>query len=203
MTQGSSKLEFRPVWTFPEDVENHIENLIDYAFEFQDTGIILHAPAGISKIGQRSRLHRKPGIEVWTLDHDPKTKPDILGDLYNMRSNPEIKKILKKHGGFDLVISDPVWLKVDMCDRCKDQEFENQKGISYPMRRRLSYSVRDILKPGGLWFFNGLWNPEVKGLKLSPLPGSVHEVEMVKQKFNSFRNLSLIMCLKRVNEKIV
>jgi hypothetical protein len=191
------------VWTFPEAVENHLETMIDYVFRDKDEGIVLHAPAGISKIGQRNRIDRHPGIQVLTFDHDLKTAPDIIGDLYSMRKTPEIKKIIKARGGFDLVISDPVWLKVDLCQRCKDQEFENEKGISYPMRRRLSYSVRDILKPGGLWFFNGLWNPEVKGLKLVPFPGHLHEVEMVKQKFNSFRNLSLIMCLKRVNEKIV
>jgi hypothetical protein len=178
------------VWTFPQDVEHHLEKLLEH-FE----GTVLHAPCGISQLGKKTKLRENKKIKFLTLDLDTTVGPDIVGDIFNLKDS--VKEPV------DVVISDPVWLKVDTCPACKDVEFQSEKGIAYPLRRKLSYSVRDILKPGGTWFFNGLWNPEVKGLKLAPFPEHIHEVEMIKQNFNSFRNLSLLMCLKRVNEKIV
>jgi hypothetical protein len=178
------------VWTFPQDVENHIEDLIE---KIGGTG--LHAPCGISKLGKKLKLNPLT-CNVISVDLDPTVHPDIVADIFNLKNNPYIEKTIRNEGGFDFVISDPVWLKVDTCPNCKEVEFQSEKGIAYPLRRRLSYSVRDVLKPGGVWIFNGLWNPEVKGLKLAPFPEAIHDIEMIKQYFNSFRNLSLLMCLK-------
>lgn len=123
--------------------------------------------------------------KVMTLDINEELKPDLVCDIFKMTEHPEIIKIMKEYGGFDRIISDPLWYS---------KEKKRTIGLSYPSRRYLSYQVRDILKPGGLWLFNGLWNPIVKGL-------SIQKIEIPMQAFSSFRNVSLLVYMKKVNER--
>lgn len=190
-------LTFKQAWTFPYELEKRITE-----FVVKHPGIWLHAPAGISKLGKLGSFDTN--VKILTLDIDPSTKPDIVGNLYKLKDVPQIAEIIKLHGGFDGVISDPVWLKIDTCDNCKDV-LETEKGLAYPTRRKISYSVRDILKPGGWWLFNGLWIPEVKGLKLTnPHTNPMGTpIEIPIQNFSSFRNVSLLEYLQRKNEALM
>jgi hypothetical protein len=177
MTQlASTQLTFKKAWSFPVPVEKRITTFVKNV-----GGNWLHAPVGISQLGKGIF---ESDLKVLTLDKNPDVKPDIVCDIFKMTDNKEIKKIMKECGGFDGVISDPIWYT---------KEKQKTIGLAYPDRRYLSYQVRDVLKPGGWWVFNGLWNPIVKGL-------SIRDIEIPMQAFSSFRNLSLIVYLKKVNE---
>jgi hypothetical protein len=198
MTQTvSGGLEFVKAWTFPESVEQRIENFIR-----KIGGLWLHAPAGISKLAKGPFKYGE-NTTLWTLDIDESVKPDILCDIYKMKEHPLIHGIMRKYGGFTGVISDPVWLKIETCSNC-GHKISGSKGLAYPDRRNLSYAIRDILRPGGWWLFNGLWVPEVKGLKLAdPKTNPLSTpVEVPIQNFNSFRNVSLLMYLKKINKTL-
>lgn len=165
--KSSTRLSFKKAWTFPYEVEKRIaKNLTP--------GLWLHAPVGISKIAKGPF---KNGVRMVTLDIDPKLKPDVVGDIFHLPF---------KEGAFMGAISDPIWYSKDK---------KKSIGLSYPQRRFLSYSIRDVLATGGTWLFNGLWNPIVKGLR-------IEKVEIPMQAFSSFRNVSLLVYLKRVNERL-
>ena len=162
--KASTRLSFKKIWTFPEQVEKRIAR-------HMEKGLWLHSPVGISKIGKGLFGN---DIDVITLDIDPGVKPDVVGDVFHLPF---------KNNVFDGVISDPIWYTKDKVKTI---------GLSYPQRRYLSYEVRDKLKPGGLWIFNGLWNPIVKGLKITL-------IETALQAFSSFRNISLLVYLRKSN----
>lgn len=192
MTQKSNPLKFRNVWTFPEPVEKYIAKFMELHL-----GLWLHAPAGISKLGKGGF---KNNVEVLTLDSDPTVNPDIVGDIFNLKEHTTIQSIVNSpRQGFDGIISDPVWLKVDTCPKCKDS-FETTKGLSYPRRRDLSYAIRDILKPGGWWVFNGLWDPGVKGMEITGNDYCKSGLAAPLQTYRSYRNFSLVIFLQRKNE---
>lgn len=193
--KASTKLTFKKAWTFPYEVERRIANFVT-----KHPGFWLHAPVGTSKIGLGQF---NPKIKMMTLDINADLKPDIVCDIYEMSQNPKIKEIIRNRGGFDGVISDPLWERKLVCYKC-GHVLDNQSGLAYPDRRWLSYEVRDILKPGGWFLFNGLWNPRVKGL----VPTNPHTnpigtpVEVPMQAYSSFRNVSLLIYCKRVNERL-
>ena len=164
--KSGTKLTFNKAWTFPEAVEKRIATFVN-----KNPGLWLHAPVGISKI---ARGPFNDGIEIITVDIDPEVKPDIVADIFHLPF---------KEATFDGAISDPIWYT---------KEKKKTIGLAYPQRRFMSYQIRDVLKPGGWWIFNGLWNPIVKGLKIML-------VEIPMQAFSSFRNLSLLVYLKRIN----
>jgi len=179
MTQkASTALTFKEAWSFPERVEQRIAKYVD-----SHRGNWLHAPVGISMLG-RGLFQTK--TKMTTLDINSDLKPDIVCDIFKMTEHPDIISVMKEHGGFDGVISDPLWYSKDK---------KKTIGLAYPDRRYLSFQVRDILKPGGKWLFNGLWNPRVKGMHID-------KVEIPMQAFSSFRNVSLLVYLTRINEKI-
>ena len=165
--KASTRLSFKQIWTFPEQVEKRIAGKMD-------KGLWLHAPVGISKIGLGPF---NDDIQVVTVDVDPRVKPDVVADIFHLPF---------KNNTFDGAISDPIWYT---------KEKEKTIGLSYPQRRYLSYEIRDKLKPGALWIFNGLWNPIVKGLKIM-------SIETALQAFSSFRNISLLVYLKKVNNTL-
>ena len=171
---GDSKittLTFKDAWVFPEEVEKRIANAV-----IHNPGKWLNAPVGTSDIG---RGPFNEHIEMTTFDKDPQLNPDVEGDIFRLND-------FFKPESFDGVISDPIWYT-----------YEKNKtvGLAYHQRRYLSYQIRDVLKPGGLWIFNGLWNPIVKGLKII-------RVEVPMQAYSSFRNVSLLIYLKKVNETL-
>ena len=166
--KAKSGLTFNKAWTFPYEVEQRIAEFVN-----KHPGNWLHAPVGISKIGLGDF---NPSVDMETLDRDASLNPDHVCDIFKMNEYFGERK-------FDGVISDPIWYT---------KEKNKTVGMSYPQRRYLSYAVRDILKPGGYYLFNGLWNPTVKGLK-------VQKVEVPMQQFSSFRNVSLLITLKKVN----
>jgi len=135
----------------------------------------LHAPVGVSKIGKG---YFNNGVDMTTLDINRDVSPDVTGDIF---------KLPFARGSFRGCISDPIWYTEDK---------HKTIGLSYPDRRYLSYAIRDVLEPGGRWLFNGLWNPVVKGLRID-------HIECPMQRFSSFRNLSLLFYLTRVNEELV
>lgn len=53
-----------------------------------------------------------------------------------------------KPGTFDTVVCDPPW------------------ELSYSVRSRLLYQLRDSLKPGGRLIFKSMWFPKVRGIEL-------------------------------------
>lgn len=187
---------FRDVWTFADPVEKRIADFVS-----KHPGLWLHAPAGQSKLGKLGGFDKS--TIMYTLDRDASTEPDMVWDLFKLKECPTIADIMEQNGGFDGVISDPVWLKIDTCDSCKEV-IETDLGISYPGRRHLSYSIRNVLKPGGWALVNGLWNPEVKGLELTnPKTNPAGTpIEVGIQNFNSFRNLALLFYLQRKNERL-
>ncbi len=181
MTQSSTQFEFKFAWTFPQPVEERIADFIN-----KHPGKWLHAPVGISKLGKDPTLD-KSKIEMVTFDRDESLKPDVVGDIF---------KLPQYFGAeFDGVISDPIWYFDLMCQKCGNI-VEKNKGLSYPSRRYLNYAVRDVLKPGGYWIFNGLWLPKCKGMKI------LEPIEIPAQKFASFRNVSLLVYSKKVNERL-
>ena len=184
--KASTRLKFKDVWTFPYEVEKRIAEFVT-----KHPGVWLHAPVGISKIGLGSF---DKTVKMITLDKDAELKPDIVCDIFKMNEEPTIKKFVEA-GGFDGVISDPLWYRTLKCSKCGNI-MENPIGLAYPDRRYLSFQVRDVLKPGGWWLFNGLWNPKVKGF-------SIKKIETPIQAFSSFRNVSLLVYCQRVNEKLV
>lgn len=137
-------------------------------------GLWLHCPVGISKIAKGDFQN---GVKMVTCDIDKSLKPDVVGDIFHLPF---------KRGVFVGAISDPIWYTKDK---------KSTIGLAYPDRRKLSYEIRDVLVSGGFWIFNGLWNPIVKGL-------TILKVEIPMQAYSSFRNLSLLVYLKRVNERI-
>jgi len=171
MQKTYTKLTFKEAWTFPEVVEKRISKFIK-----SHPGKWLHAPVGISKIGLGPF---DDTIQMTTLDINPELKPDIICDVFQMTEKLGREK-------FDGVISDPIWYT---------KEKNKTVGLAYPQRRFLSYQVRDVLKPGGWFIFNGLWNPIVKGLKID-------RVEVPMQAFSSFRNLSLLVYLQKINHSL-
>lgn len=182
MTQTGS-MKFQDCWTFPEPVEKRITKFVSL-----HPGKWLHAPVGISMIFKGESFQND--VDMVTLDHDESVKPDVLGDIFNLKKSFDCK--------FDGVISDPVWLKHEICKHCK-KPVDKEIGLAYPTRRKLSYSVRDVLKPGGWWIFNGLWDPAVKGLDITPNDFSPSGLEIPRQQFNSFRNLPYLAYLQRQN----
>ena len=164
-----TKLTFKDAWTFPYVVEQRIAEFVR-----KHPGNWLHAPVGASKIGTGPFGSK---VTMTTLDINPKLKPDVVCDVFEMTEH-------LGRGKYDGVISDPIWYT---------KEKNKTIGLAYPQRRYLSYQVRDVLKPGGWFLFNGLWNPIVKGLKIM-------KVEVPMQAFSSFRNLSLLVYLRKVNE---
>ena len=172
--QTSTRLTFKEVWTFPYIVEKRIAGFVR-----EHPGVWLHAPVGVSKIGVGEFDNK---VKMITLDKNPDLKPDIVCDIFKMNEEIIIQKFVEA-GGFDGVISDPIWYTKDK---------EKTIGLSYPQRRYLSYQVRDVLKPGGWWLFNGLWNPKVKGI-------SIKRIETPIQAFSSFRNVSLLVYCQKVN----
>jgi hypothetical protein len=195
LTQKSTTtFKFKKVWTFPEPVEKRIANFVE-----KIGGLWLHAPCGISMIGKGQFTNK---TRLMTLDIDPSLKPDIICDVFTMKEHPEIKNVIKKWGGFDGVISDPLWYFSETCPKCNYKITNRTKGLAYPDRRYLSFEVRDILKPGGWWLFNGLWNAKVKGLSFAdpqtnPIGASI---EVAMQQFSSFRNVSLLIYYRKMNE---
>jgi len=169
MVQKAS-LKFKEAWTFPEQVEKRIAKFVD-----DHPGKWLHAPVGISKIAIGIF---NPKVTMTTFDKDPAVKPDIIGDIF------KLSEIVGRNQ-FDGVISDPIWYT---------KEKNKTVGLAYHERRYLSYQVRDVLKPNGWWVFNGLWIPEVKGLKV------VDPIHIPVPTFTGFRNVSLLVYLKKVNE---
>ena len=184
-----TKLKFREAWGFPEQVENIIVEIMK-----EHPGKWLHAPVGKSKIG---RDLIPEGCKVVTFDIDDSVKPDIIGDLWTMSTNPQVLK----EGPFDGIISDPVWLKIETCANCKDEKVETTKGLAYPKRRYLSYEARDLLKMGGWWIFNGLWDPTCHGMEIEPNTIFPSGVGIPFQSYNSYRNLSLLMVLKKTADR--
>lgn len=169
MTQKSSTtLKFNDAWTFPYEVEKRIAEFLK-----KHPGDWLHAPVGISKIALGPF---DKNIHMETLDINSDLKPDHVCDIFKMPDYFGDKK-------FDGVISDPIWYT---------KEKKKTIGLAYHERRYLSYAVRDVLKPGGWFLFNGLWNPIVKGLK-------IRKVEVPMQAFSSFRNVSLLVYLQKIN----
>ena len=166
-----TKLTFKEAWTFPYVVEQRIAEFVS-----NHPGKWLHAPVGASKIAKGPF---GSGVDMLTLDINPKLNPDIICDVFKMSESIGRER-------FDGVISDPIWYT---------KEKNKTVGLAYPQRRFLSYQVRDVLKPGGWFLFNGLWNPIVKGL-------SIQKVEVPMQAFSSFRNLSLLVYLKKINETL-
>lgn len=142
---------------------------------------------------------------MYTLDINPDVKPDCVCDIFKMTKNDFIISLVKKHGGFTGVVSDPLWYFSEICPKCGYKITNRTKGLAYPQRRHLSFQIRQVLKPDGWWLFNGLWNPRVKGLafadpKTNPI-GAPIEVPM--QAFSSFRNVSLLCYMKKVNQTLV
>ena len=170
MVQKSAHLIFKKAWTFPKQVEDYITKVVN-----DEGGKWLHAPVGVSEIGKANTIDGT-SVDMLTFDRDPTVNPDLVGDIFDMPF---------EKGSFDGVISDPVWYS---------EEKNKTYGLSYDKRRYLSYQVRDILKPGGLWIFNGLWIPEVKGLKV------IDPIIVPTPTFTGFRNVSLIVLLRRTNE---
>jgi len=171
MVQKAS-LKFKECWTFPEQVEKRISEFVK-----KHPGNWLHAPVGISKIGYGPFNDK---IKMTTFDKDPEVKPDIVGDIFSLSDYVGRDK-------FDGVISDPIWYT---------KEKNKTVGLAYHQRRYLSYQVRDVLKPGGFWVFNGLWLPECKGLEI------VNPIHVPAPTFSGFRNVSLLIYLKKVNESL-
>lgn len=207
MTQGSTHLKFKKCYTFPESVEKNIwDSLVDLADRLERPIDVLHAPSGVSRIG-----HVEPFIDdrikVTSFDIDPSTHPNILGDIFNISKNEIVKMIVEKIGGFDSVVSDPIWIEEKRC-RCVNcnqmTPYKNPKGLAYHKRRYVSYELRDVLKKGGLFIMNCLWNPWVIGLSREPIVGAqldykeldgledITTVQTIYQAFSSFRNVSLI-----------
>jgi hypothetical protein len=169
--KSKSGLTFNKVWTFPYEVEQRISEIVR-----SNPGNWLHAPVGISKIGLGPF---DKNINMETLDINPDLKPDHVCDIFKLNEYFGNRK-------FDGVISDPIWYT---------KEKNKTVGLAYPDRRHLSYAVRDVLKPGGIFLFNGLWNPTVKGLK-------IETIETPIQQFSSFRNVSLLITLRKVNDTL-
>ncbi len=169
MTQKAS-LKFKEAWTFPEQVEKRISEFVK-----KHPGKWLHAPVGISKIALGPF---EKNVQMTTFDKDPSVKPDIVGDIF------KLSEIIGRNK-FDGVISDPIWYT---------KEKNKSVGLAYHERRYLSYQVRDVLKPGGIWVFNGLWMPQVKGLKI------MQPIQIPVPTFSSFRNVALLVYLKKINE---
>ena len=78
---------------------------------------------------------------------------DVLCDIEPQRHN--IKQVDMfhldkkfKHNTFDTVICDPPW------------------AIGIDKRWNVTYQLRDVIKPGGVLLFNGLWIPRIKGLTI-------------------------------------
>lgn len=191
MTQkASTTFIFRQAWTFPESVEKRIASFMN-----NHPNLWLHAPVGISKLGKEPTLDDTK-IKMITLDKDPRVGADITCDIFEMKYHPKIREVLKQHGGFDGVISDPVWLT---------EEKHGTVGMSYPQRRFLSYAIRDVLRPGGWWVFNGLWVGKVKGLyPTNPDTNPAHTpIEICDQQFTSFRNVSLLVYFQKKNERLI
>ena len=210
MTQKTStNLVFKQMYTFPESVENHIwEMMQEYTQKVGHKTYWLHAPAGISRLGS-IEPYIDDNIVVVSFDIDPKVEPDIIGDIYNLSHEPLIWDYLQQTGveKFDGVISDPIWIeqKRARCRNCKEMTaYKNPKGVQYHKRRYISYELRDVLKSGGIFIMNCLWNPWVKGLSKIPVVGvqtdyaehddleNIQTVETIYQAFSSFRNVSLI-----------
>lgn len=185
--KSTTKLTFKKAWTFPEEVEKRIARFVS-----KHPGLWLHAPVGISKLGQGPFGQ---GVTMLTLDINDKLKPDIVCDIFKMNEHPKIKHILEEEGGFAGVISDPLWYVTKTCTKCGHVLENETKGLAYPERRHLSYQLRDVVKPGGKILFNGLWNPIVKGLRID-------KVEIPTQAYTSFRNVSLLVYMTKVNERI-
>ena len=172
MTQKAS-LKFKECWTFPEQVEKRISEFVK-----KHPGNWLHAPVGVSKIALGPFNNE---IHMTTFDKDPQVNPDVVGDIFKLSETVGYNK-------FDGVISDPIWYT---------KEKNKTVGLAYPDRRLLSYQVRDVLKPGGWWIFNGLWLPECKGLRL------IDPIEVVSPNIkNTFRNVALLIYLQKVNETL-
>lgn len=188
MTQKSTTtFKFKKAWTFPETVEQRIANFVE-----KIGGHWLHAPCGISMLGKGPFGDKS---KITTLDIDCKLNPDIIWDIFLLKDNPEIQRVIKEEGGFDGVVSDPLWYFSEVCPHCGYKITNRTKGLAYPDRRYLSFAIRDVLKPGGKFLFNGLWNPRVKGL-------SVDRIEIPMQTFSSFRNVSLLVYCTKVNERL-
>lgn len=173
-----TKLHFDEAWEFPEEVEKHIANILN-----KKGGLWLHAPIGRSKI-KNGLFNDKTNII--TIDINLDLKPDIVASMFYLPF---------KDGTFDGAISDPLWYLKLICKKCGHAMKNATKGMAYPQRRHLSYSIRQVLKPGGLWLFNGLWNPRVKGF-------SVKKTEFAIQNFSSFRNVALFFTLQKVNQQL-
>ncbi len=186
--QSSTHLKFNEAWTFPEAVEKHIADFIS-----EKKGRWLHAPVGTSKLHKEYKLFNDH-TRIVTLDINNELKPDLVCDIFKMSEHCFIKEIIKNHGGFDGVVSDPIWYDKVECKKCK-HVFKNPKGLAYPERRHLLYQLRDVLKPGGWLIFNALWRPTCKGLKI------IKQYE-IAQAFSSFRNSSLLYYCQRTNERI-
>jgi len=167
-----ASLKFKECWTFPEQVEKRISEFVK-----KHPGEWLHAPVGISKIGLGPFNHK---VTMTTFDRDADLKPDIVGDIFNLTE-------YTGRNVFDGVISDPIWYT---------QEKNKTVGLAYHQRRYLSYQIRDVLKPGGWWVFNGLWLPECKGLEI------INPIHVPAPTFTGFRNVSLLIYLKKVNESL-
>jgi len=181
LTQTSTQLTFKKAWTFPEPVEERIASFIN-----KHPGNWLHAPVGISKLFTEPTLDKRK-TKMITFDKDASLKPDVVGDIFKLPQYFKEK--------FDGVISDPIWYFDLMCQKCGNM-VEKNKGLAYPYRRYLGYAVRDILKPGGYWIFNGLWLPKTKGMKI------LEPIEIPAQKFASFRNVSLLIYSQKINERL-
>lgn len=197
MTQkASTSLKFKNAWTFPEPVESRIANYID-----KKGGHWLHAPCGISKLN--TGMFKNPNVTMTTLDKNEDVKPDIICDIFKMSEHIKILDIIKQNGGFDGVVSDPLWYFSEQCTHCKEKITNRTKGLAYYERRYLSYQVRQVLKPGGIWLFNGLWFPKVKGLEEYPGPNPLKaSFEVCVQGFQSFRNFSAIIYMQRTSSEI-
>lgn len=186
--KSSTQLKFNEAWTFPESVEKHISK-----FVMEHPGRWLHAPVGTSKIHKKENLGSS--VIMTTLDINPNLNPDIVCDIFRMTEHPEIKCVMEKYGGYDGVISDPIWYEKVNCSNC-GHCFKNPKGLAYPERRYLLYQLRDILKPGGWMLFNALWQPKCKGMKI------IKRYE-IAQAFASFRNSSLLYYSQKVNQELI
>ena len=193
--KAGTKLTFKEAWTFPYEVEKRIVEFVE-----KHKGLWLHAPVGTSKIATG---YFKNGVRMLTLDINSDLKPDIVCDIFKMTEEPTIKKIVEA-GGFDGVISDPLWDFSEQCPKCDYVITNRTKGLTYPKRRYLGYQVRDVLKPGGWWVFNGLWNPKVKGLQLTdPQTNPIKSpIEIPMQSFSSFRNVSLLVYCQKINQRL-
>ena len=182
-------LKFNEAWTFPEAVEKHIAKFVE-----EHPGTWLHAPVGTSKLHHKENFGSK--VTMITLDINPELQPDLVCDIFRMTENPFIKDIMETSGGFDGVISDPIWYEKVNCTEC-GHCFKNPKGLAYPERRYLLYQLRDVLKPGGWLLFNALWRPTCKGMKIKK---PCYEIA---QAFASFRNSSLLYYSQKVNQKLI